>query len=210
MKVIFCKISGMKYYKGVCEQDVPYNGGKFVEENGYGHEEFNFLPIELEGVEEIMCVGFVEPKSNQGKRNTIHIEKIEGCSAYKNEPYVDDVLIVWCATREKGDITVVGWYKHATVFRCVQEWVKLLLDGTEEERGYNVLADAKNCTLLPEPDRNQHIWSVPSARYTKSFGFGQSMVWYPTEEAAKAYLNRLLDNINNYQGENWLHKYPGE
>ncbi len=24
-------------------------GGKFVEENGYGHEEFNFLPIEMEG-----------------------------------------------------------------------------------------------------------------------------------------------------------------
>ena len=23
----------MKYYKGACEQDVPYNGGKFVEEN---------------------------------------------------------------------------------------------------------------------------------------------------------------------------------
>ena len=39
----------MKYYKGACEKDVPLYGGKFVEENGYGHEEFNFLPIEMEG-----------------------------------------------------------------------------------------------------------------------------------------------------------------
>ena len=66
MRILFCKVSGMKYYKGACEQDVPYNGGKFVEENGFGHEEFNFLPIELDGTEQAMCLGFVEPKSNKG------------------------------------------------------------------------------------------------------------------------------------------------
>ena len=35
MRILFCKVSGMKYYKGACEQDIPYNGGKFVEENGF-------------------------------------------------------------------------------------------------------------------------------------------------------------------------------
>ena len=97
MRILFCKISSMKYYKGTCKQDEPQFGGRFVEENGYGHEEFNFLPIEMEGVSEPECVGFVEPKSNRGVRNTLHIEKIEGCEALKKEPCVDDVLVIWCA-----------------------------------------------------------------------------------------------------------------
>ena len=116
MRILFCKVSGMKYYKGACEQDVPYNGGKFVEENGFGHEEFNFLPIELDGTEQAMCLGFVEPKSNKGTRNTLHIENIEGCSACKQEPCVEDVLIVWCATRMEGDTTVVGDVLLASAF----------------------------------------------------------------------------------------------
>ena len=208
MRILFCKVSGMKYYKGACEQDVPYNGGKFVEENGFGHEEFNFLPIELDGTEQAMCLGFVEPKSNKGTRNTLHIENIEGCSACKHEPCVEDVLVVWCATRMEGDTTVVGWYKSATVFRELQDWTMMFEDGAEEDRCYNVIAEARNCTLLPEGERNRHIWSVPSARYTKSFGFGQAMVWYPTEDTAKPYLEKLINNINNYDGDNWIDKFP--
>ena len=155
-----------------------------------------------------MCLGFVEPKSNKGTRNTMHIENIEGCSACKNEPCVDDILIVWCATRIEGDITVVGWYKNATVFRELQEWTMVYEDGSEEDRCYNVIAETRNCTLLPVGERNRHIWSVPSARYTKSFGFGQAMVWYPTEDTAKAYLEKLIYNIENYDGDNWIDKYP--
>ena len=115
MRILFCKVSGMKYYKGACEQDKPYNGGKFVEENGFGHEEFNFRPIKLDDEEQTMCLGFVEPKSNKGRRNTLHIQNIEGCAACTQEPCVEDVLVVWCATRMEGDTTVVGWYKSATV-----------------------------------------------------------------------------------------------
>ena len=208
MRILFCKVSGMKHYKGACEQDIPYNGGKFVEENGFGHEEFNFLPIELEGAEQEMCLGFVEPKSNKGTRNAVHIESIEGCSALKNEEAVEDVLVVWCATRIEGDTTVVGWYKNATVFRHLQDWTIAFSDGTEEDRNYNVLAEARNCTLLPEGERNRHIWSVPSARYTKSFGFGQSMLWYPTGETAKTYLEKLIHSIDNYDGDNWIDRFP--
>ena len=209
MRVLFCKVSGMKYYKGACEQDIPYNGGKFVEENGYGHEEFNFLPIILDESEVEMCLGFVEPKSNRGSRNTLHIENIEGCLNYKNEPSVENVLVIWCATRVNGDCTVVGWYKNATVYRVLQEWTMVFEDEAEEDRCYNVIAEAKNCVLLPEDERNRHVWRVPSARYTKSFGFGQSMVWYPNEENARGYLENLISNIENYDDENWIDKFPG-
>jgi hypothetical protein len=210
MRILFCKISSMKYYKGACDLDVPMYGGKFVEENGYGHEEFNFLPIEMEGIAEPECVGFVEPKSNRGVRNTLHIEKIEGCAAMKKEPLVDDVLVIWCAKRDRGDVTVVGWYKHATVWRDVQDWTIMFDNGMEEERGYNVRAKASDCTLLPSGERNRAIWSIPSAKYTGVYGFGQSMVWYPTEPEAENYLTRLLKNIESYRDENWLNKWPGE
>ena len=210
MRILFCKISSMKYYKGACDLDVPIYGGKFVEENGYGHEEFNFLPIEMEGIAEPECVGFVEPKSNRGIRNTLHIEKIEGCAAMKKEPLVDDVLVIWCAKRDRGDVTVVGWYKHATVWRDVQDWTIMFDNGMEEERGYNVRAKASDCTLLPSGERNRAIWSIPSAKYTGAYGFGQSMVWYPTEPEAENYLTRLLKNIESYRDENWLNKWPEE
>jgi hypothetical protein len=210
MRILFCKISSMKYYKGACDLDVPIYGGKFVEENGYGHEEFNFLPIEMEGIAEPECVGFVEPKSNRGVRNTLHIEKIEGCAAMKKEPLVDDVLVIWCAKRDRGDVTVVGWYKHATVWRDVQDWTIMFDNGMEEERGYNVRAKASDCTLLPSGERNRAIWSIPSAKYTGAYGFAQSMVWYPTEPEAENYLTRLLKNIESYRDENWLNKWPEE
>ena len=47
MRILFCKISSMKYYKGHCDEDVPVNGGKYVAEHGYGHEEYNFTPISI-------------------------------------------------------------------------------------------------------------------------------------------------------------------
>lgn len=208
MRILFCKISSMKYYKGACEKDMPLYGGKFVEENGYGHEEFNFLPIEMEGETELECMGFVEPKSNRGRRNSFHIEKIEGCEAMSKELCVDDVLVIWCAKRDRGDVTVVGWYKHATVYRDLQDWIITFANGEEENRGYNIRAKADDCTLLPEPERNRHIWSIPSAKYTKTFGFGQSMVWYPNEPESKMFVERLINNIENYDGENWINKYP--
>ena len=97
---------------------------------------------------------------------------------------------------------------HATVFRDLQPWDLSLGNGIKDARFYNVNAKAEDCTLLPFGKRNNHIWSVPTAKYTKSFGFGQSMVWYPTEPTAKVFLERLIDNINNYTGENWLYKFP--
>ena len=51
----------MKYYKGINENDIPYNGGEFVEENGYGHAEYNFDSVNIDGKDYLF--GFVEIKS---------------------------------------------------------------------------------------------------------------------------------------------------
>jgi hypothetical protein len=206
MRVLFCKISNMKYYKGACNDDVPMYGGAFVDEWGYGHEEFNFKPITNENKEDARCFGFVEPKSNKGTRNTLHIEKIEGCTAMKKAEFVEDVLVVWCAKREKGDITVVGWYKNAVVYRDLEEYTLLWDNGEEEERYFNVEAYPEDCVLLPASERTRE-WYVPVSK-VHGFGFGQSMIWYPNVPEAQAYLERLVEKIENYKGENWLNRYP--
>lgn len=177
--LVFCKISCMKYYKGASRHDVPYNGGSFVKENGYGHEEYNFFARNIPDgwVDDSgsvtggdYCLGFVETKStNASKSNQLHVEKILGFGdRFKTEP---------CVTR----VTVVF---------------------------YNILSLSSDCTLLPQGTRHRHIWNVPSKKYTRAFGFGQSMLWYAQEEKAMPYLQRLTDNIRDYDGENWLYNYP--
>jgi len=200
MLTLFCKISAMKYYKGACEKDQPYNGGKFVLENGYGAEQYNFLSVEVEGVGEL-CLGFVETKTNpaKGSPNDLHFEKIKGCETLKNEDSVDGVLVVWCATTALNETSIVGWYRNATIFRTYQECEF----DTGDVQLYNVIALKENCVLLPQGERHRHIWDAPVAK-VRTFGFGQSMIWYASEDAAQKYIIDITDQIENYKGENWI------
>ena len=78
----------MNFYKGACDLDIPYNGGSFVKENGYGHEENNFNAVIDEDGNDI-CLGFVETKtSRSGKSNELHIERIPECEYLKKDDFV--------------------------------------------------------------------------------------------------------------------------
>ena len=41
--VVFCNIAWMKNYRGITDEDQPYNGGSFVKENNDAMERINFL-----------------------------------------------------------------------------------------------------------------------------------------------------------------------
>ena len=199
MRILFCKVSCMKYYKGASDKDIPYNGGSYVAEHGRGHEEYNFEPVDFDDGK-TYCLGFVETKStSKSKLNELHIEKISGCELLKKDEFVEGVLVVWCATTDLNETSVVGWYKNATVFRNyeVQEF----------ENGYiqhfNVIAEKNNCVLLPEEQRHRHIWDAPVAK-KRTYGFGQSLIWYAREENAQNYISKLVKNINGYSGNNWV------
>ena len=127
----------------------------------------------------------------------------------KDEPFAENVLVVWCATRPKpqNGTTVVGWYKNACVWRKTQKW-SLDNNGIKEERLYNVRADANNCVLLPVEERNGFEWRIPSARGGSGNGFGQSMVWYPEDSDNNAVTMKVINAIKMYRGENWLNNYP--
>ncbi len=203
MNVLFCKITPMKYYKGPLANDPPINsckyGGKYVKENGMGHEAWNFLPV-AEG-DKTVCYGFVEPKSNRGIRNTLHIENITDDANDKFADFVDDVLVIWCATTDRNVTSVVGWYNHATVYRDIQD-----IDRDEEPSGYNVVALADDCILLPRNERDKHKWSAPVARIV-GYGFGSAMTWYPILDGNEKIVTKILESIKNYSGTNWINVY---
>lgn len=106
MKILFCNIAQMKYYKGIISgNDEPQYGGDFVLQTGDAHEKYNFDPVTLDGDE--VCLGFFETKSTNGSdRNQLHIEKLEGVQRIDTQ--VDDVLVIWCAKRYDASSVVVG------------------------------------------------------------------------------------------------------
>ena len=58
-KVLFCNIAWMKNYRGCSKSDMPINGGKYVSDNHYAHEAYNFKAIDLDGYNDKYCLGFV-------------------------------------------------------------------------------------------------------------------------------------------------------
>lgn len=203
-KILFCKISYMNWYKGIdngnrYKKDIPYSKNAYTMRTGHAGEEYNFKIQSLHGNE--ACFGFVETKSTNGKdANQLHIENIIGCGNLKDEDNMaEDVIVVWFAPNpsEKNAISVVGWYKNAVVFREYQPFDNI-------EYNINILAWAEDCVLLPDGKRRRGEWKIP-----KTFNFGEAHVRYPKPED-KSYISRLMDNINNYNGDNWIYRYPDE
>lgn len=206
MRILFCKIASMKYYKGVQEGiDEPHNGGSYVAENGRGMEERNFLSVFDRFEKETYCRGFVETKSTvKDRKNELHIENIRGCELLKKEDTVEDVLVVWCATQKQEDTgknkaVIVGWYQHAAVYRYGESY--MLWDGNYQD--YYMQAKVEDCVLLPEEVRSLKKWEAPVAQKW-GYGFGQALVWYARNENAEPYLKKLVKQIQEYDGENWI------
>lgn len=202
--IIFARVADMKWYQGANDNDEPKNGGRYVKETGYGHEDRNFLPVYLEDDPEPYCFGFVMTQNY----HQIHLENIIGCELLKKEESVDGVTVVFCSTREaeKGSkyMRVVGFYKNATVFRnrcsCNFE------DGYCQE--FSFIAKTKDCVLIPYTERYKHSeWFVPSANDPQyGFGFGRSNIWYANKymdnPALREYLEKMIDATDNYSGRN--------
>ena len=50
MRILFCNIAWMNYYKGIVwGKDEPQNGGSYVKETLDAHEKYNFEAIPLTG-----------------------------------------------------------------------------------------------------------------------------------------------------------------
>ena len=214
--VVFFNIAWMKWYDGTTKDDMPVNGGEYIDENHDGNEVLNFSPVLAESSEddEVSEVsewlfGSYETKSTHGIRHQTHIERIAGCQELRKEGFADGVLVIWCATAPSGGRRVVGWYKDATVCRYYESQLAENSDGSTEELSYNVYAKAANAVLLSEKERFNPKWNVPG--YTRNgdttFGFGQSNVWYASEPGAEEYVKELVNNIDEYDGPAFIEAY---
>ncbi|WP_277407741.1 hypothetical protein [Lacrimispora xylanisolvens] len=213
MRILFCNIAWMKSYKGANPDDVPVNGGSHVKKTKTANEEFNFLPLEDENGD-YFCYGSVETKSTNGKNpNELHIEKIQGCKNLEKEESVDDVLVVFCARpdrgNEKSNTNVVGWYWHATVYRNYQ-YITLCTETEEFEQAFNITTRKENAVLLPGGLRMRRtLWWAPRAN-EQGYGIGNANVWFPVNlksDEAKNYITKIVKQIEEYDGENWIDKY---
>lgn len=182
-KILFANIGWMKRYRGHSNSDKIKGGGSYNPDDK--HEAFNFQDVDGH------CYGYVQPT----KWCRIKIERIDS-SCLRVDDYLDDVLVVWTATNPiEGGTFIVGWYRHARVYRTFQNGTKL------KERngyGYNIEALSSDCILLIEQERTMR---VPRATNALNKGFmGQSNIWYADNETEKVvnFRNLVVDYINNY------------
>ena len=220
MRILFCNIAWMDYYKGTIEgKDVPRNGGSYVALHNDAHESYNFDAVTLDKSVGYprgeYCLGFVETKTtNKKTRNQLNIEKIDGCGLYKNKDEVDDVLVIYCAKYPDSstqETYVVGWYKNATVYRYNQTIEFPDTEGGIYLQDYFMIAKKEDCVLLPRPIRRKsNIWRVPRKSSGVSYGFGQANVWFASGRTENSnldvFLNKIVKQINEYDGKNWIDK----
>lgn len=192
-KILFCKITPMKYYKIRCEKDpAPY-----ISPEVHVGEQYNFKPVNLNG--EKICHGYFEHRMQH-----LHIENISGYENLKNANSIDDrlsikdVLVVWCTSSEDNSLIVAGWYKNATAYYDMQEFCDT--QQLPERQWYYVTAKAKDCVLLPNDVRNK--WKLP-----EKFTFGERFVRFINDSEYTDDIKNLINDIHHY-GENWIDKYP--
>lgn len=214
MRILFCKVANMKNYQGVDINDKPQGGGAYVDNTDDALEKYNFKErISVDGKKE--CYGYFETKHVGGSniyvddetgRRQLHIEKINGCENFKYADHVDDVLVIFCTTIKGLGVRVVGWYRHATVYRdCQKE------NFGDETQYYFAKTESDNATLVPYQERGLLKWEVPSAtkKDGPGFGFGQSLHWYATgkrdddelNERIEEFLASMVSKINRFDAD---------
>ena len=159
MKILFADIEWMKYYvgEGDDEKPTPLCGYNFQYINGYYY-------------------GYGE------NMNTIPLEKLEGVLA--SDSQADDVLVVWTSTNKKNEKVIIGWYKHATVYRTSIH--KYTLDSERIEINYSIKTRAENALLLPMEERGYGV------------SCGDSGIYF---EEDKLICSTVAAYIHNYGGD---------
>jgi len=181
MKILMCNVCWMKRYAGVSKDDIPRHGGDYVRKHGYGHEAINFRPHGR------FLYGFVQLRTG-----TININRIDPNAGDK----VDDILVVWRARSNDGAV-VVGWYKHAAVYRKLQEPVlgrSFKYNSKTIRPEWIVRAKASDGFLVPT---HQRFFKVPVAH--KGFG---SQAFVSFLEADTREVREFIEQLLNYISQN--------
>lgn len=193
MAYLFCNVGWMECYRGRNDNDKIVGGGSYVEREGHGFEVCNFAPYENQ------IYGYVQPSSGRlgeniksgtdeyFSRSTIDIDRL---GAANNDDFITNVSVIWTATHPesgKGRV-IIGWYKHATVYREYQKFdIVPLFHKANHITGYRIVAEESNCKLLPIERRT---FQIPTR---VKGGMGQSNVWYADQSRGEKTIKDLLN-----------------
>lgn len=177
-RLVLFNTGWMRHYRGLTSTDRLVNGGQYVRDNADGWEVWNFLPVGQN------VLAYVRTT----KGGPLDLERI---GAAAGAPHLDDVTVVFTATRPEGGRVVVGWYRNARLWRTHQtggvgrgEWQ------------YLARTRASYATLL-EPD--QRVFPVARAR-AGEFGMGQANVRYLDKPEAASFVQQLTAYLDDPMG----------
>jgi hypothetical protein len=165
----------MTRYDGDVVGDPPCNGGKWVKENGYGSEIYNFKPYRNK------VYGYVS-----NTRDSININKL---GASTSDESVSGVRVFWTATPPKGGRRLIGWYDNATVYRT---WHTRPRASAFPKGGtaYIITAATRNAHLIPA---DQRLIRIPNAR-DKSGGLARNL-GYVEDTAGQKVVDAIVNEL---------------
>ncbi len=183
-KVVFINLTEMDEYNR--PEGNLKGGGRFIKENGYGHEIFNFLN------DNGKCYGFAPPSA---KLNLSRISDEINYDVLGN--YIEDVLVVFTCSREVEGRIICGFYKHARVYSEPvhdNRNMRRINIGKSGFAKYNIVCDAKNAFLI---SRSERYKKLPHSSQNNGVGHGQKSVWYADEPQRQSLKNELIDYIES-------------
>ncbi|WMJ74100.1 DEAD/DEAH box helicase family protein [Cytophagaceae bacterium ABcell3] len=194
-KVLFCRVGWCKYYDDIKDKGKRPIGGGSYNKDEVGHEVYSFKP------EKGILFGYVQPSMQSFSRRELNLERISVNLNDKN--LIEDVLVIFFATSiRQGAQVVVGWYKDASVYRKYQ---KPKNQNNRNGFTYNLVTSEENGVLLNGYDRKWKI-SDPQSKQGRP---GTSNVFYVLNEKGEprkgAWINEILEKIENFSGDNLLH-----
>lgn len=186
-RILFARIGRMHNYAGPVPGDERPVGGGGHNKTNIGHEVYNFKPAPCR------LYGYFQPNMAS---QSVALERIDP-EVDRSASFIDGVLLVFIARLKGGGQVVVGWYRHARVYRSIIEHSP----GKPRKYGHFAVADLNDCVLLPDADRR---WAVPNGKG----GTGQSNVCYPFFRKGvpknAAWMCRIESLIEGYRGSNLL------
>lgn len=191
MQLIFFNIPFYKKYSGYEDTSLNKYENFYKEKKGTNPEIYNFQ--DYNGV----CYGYVSIKNG-----IVDLEKI----SFKNDSSLlyKNTIIVWVSKKDNM-YTLIGWYKNAKVYKCLQKKVSYPTLG--RDLYYNVETKSKNSFLLPFSKRdfelnipfsnelNIHIENMDTPLSKKTLNFIES---YKNEFENIIYTKKLIEtSIDN-------------
>ncbi|WP_165177652.1 DUF3883 domain-containing protein [Desulfovibrio sp. ZJ369] len=164
--MIFFNIGWMVNYRGQTEADRLRGDFKYIQKNGTGHEQYNFLPTGG------WLFGYAPAKWNEDTDESTRIN-IDRIGANPADDHLEGTDVIFFSRNpDDGNAYIIGWYRNATLYRKARELPKRKIDGARFFYFAKTHADDGFC--VPQSKR---AFIIPSAHQTKG-GYGQSPVWY--------------------------------